>query len=337
MPGHGRVRAARPFVLLVAGHSTRMTRTTPLNGRRGGFRALLQDAAPNRPRPGVVMRTVNRIEHAEVMDDLVTTVRRFTRETPLGPVRDALHGRWLGHPVHPMSAQVPIGSWTSAALLDLLGGGQRAARTLVGVGLLSALPTALAGWVDWSELKKPQLRVGLVHASLNATAVVLYTGSFAARLRGRETPGRALGFAGLTAAAAGGALGAHLAYRQAAGVDHAEHVASRVGADWHPAGPVADLPVGRPVRRRLEDAGVDLVVVRDADGQVHALAGQCGHLGGPLAEGVLVDDCVICPWHGSTFRLTDGWNATGPATGPQPAFETRTENGVLQVRLRLLT
>ena len=307
---------------------------TQLTGHRGGLRALLQGAAPNRPRPGVVMRTVERIEHTEAVDDVVMSLRRLARATPLGPARDALHGRWLGHPLHPVSAQVPIGSWTSAAVLDLLGGQPRAARTLVGLGLLAAVPTALAGWVDWGELKKPQLRIGLVHASLNVTAVLLYGGSLAARLRGRENAGRFLGFAGLSAATAGGALGGHLSYRQTAGVNHAEHVESRVGTDWHTVGPVAGLPAGRPVRRRLEDADVDLVVVRDHDGQVHALAGQCSHLGGPLADGEVVDGCVVCPWHGSTFRLTDGWNATGPATGPQPAFETRTVDGVLEVRLR---
>ncbi|THA23819.1 Rieske (2Fe-2S) protein [Streptomyces sp. RKND-216] len=310
-----------------------MTRTTERNGHRG-VRALLEGAAPNRPRPGAVMRAVERLEHTEAYDDLVMSVRKVVRAVPSGPVRDVLHGRWLGHPVHPMSAQVPIGAWTSAAVLDVLGGGRRAARTLVGVGLLSAGPTALAGWADWAELKKPQLRVGLVHSVLNATAVALYTGSLAARLRGRESAGKALGFAGLTAVAAGGALGGHLAYRQGAGVNHADQVESRVGSDWHTVGRAAEIPVDEPVRCRLEDADTDVVVVRDADDRWYALAEQCCHLGGPLSEGDLVDGCVRCPWHGSTFRLTDGWNATGPATGTQPAFETRVESGLLEVRLR---
>ncbi|EST38139.1 hypothetical protein N566_09130 [Streptomycetaceae bacterium MP113-05] len=328
-----RAASAGLFPCTVAGHSGRMTETTDVHRRRG-VSAALRAAAPNRPGPGAVMRAVGRLEHTEAMDGLLAAVRNVVRAVPLGPLRDGLHGRWLGHPVHPMSAQVPIGAWTSAALLDLFGGQRRAARTLVGVGLLGAAPTALAGWVDWGELKKPQLRVGLVHSALNITAVGLYAGSFAARMRGRETAGRMLGFAGLASASAGGALGAHLAYRQGAGVNHAEEAESRVGTDWHPAGPVDGLPVGEPVRRRLEDADTDLIVVRDAEGQVHALAEKCCHLGGPLADGDLVDGCVVCPWHGSTFRLSDGWNATGPATGPQPAFETRSADGVLEVRLR---
>jgi nitrite reductase/ring-hydroxylating ferredoxin subunit/uncharacterized membrane protein len=294
-------------------------------------RDLLTAAAPNRPQPGRLMRAVDRLERAEVLDGVMMPVRKVMRSLPLGPVRDMLHGRWLGHPVHPMSAQVPIGAWTSAAMLDLLPGERRAARTLVGVGLLAAGPTALAGWVDWADLRKPQLRVGLVHSALNITGVGLYAGSLAARLKGRESVGKALGFAGLTAVTAGGALGAHLAYRQGAGMNHAESVEPSVGTDWHTLGPVADFPVGEPVRRRVQDT--DVLVYKSPDGEVNVLSERCNHLGGPLSEGEIVDGCVQCPWHGSTFRLTDGWNVHGPATGPQPAFETRTDGGTLEIRL----
>jgi nitrite reductase/ring-hydroxylating ferredoxin subunit len=71
---------------------------------------------------------------------------------------------------------------------------------------------------------------------------------------------------------------------------------------------------------------------------VHVLTDRCSHLAGPLHQGRIVTDdnadvCVICPWHGSTFRVADGSVVHGPATARQPSFESRvTEDGVLQVR-----
>lgn len=66
----------------------------------------------------------------------------------------------------------------------------------------------------------------------------------------------------------------------------------------------------------------------------HVLADRCSHASGPLSEGDVVDGCVTCPWHGSVFRLADGWNVGGQATAPQPCFVTRTDgDGNLQACL----
>jgi nitrite reductase/ring-hydroxylating ferredoxin subunit len=229
--------------------------------------------------------------------------------------------------------QVPVGSWLSAAVLDLYPGRSREAGVLVGVGLAAAAPAALTGWVDWADLHREQQRVGLVHALANSAAVGLYAASLTRRVRGRRAAGRAYGFLGLTAVAAGGLLGGHLAYRQASGANHAEEVPHVVTEGWHRVGPVADFPVGQPVRRSVNDLPV--LVVRESGGAVHALAERCSHLAGPLAEGTVSDGCVRCPWHGSVFRLSDGWNVRGPATAPQPAFDTRgTDDGQVEIRLR---
>ncbi|GAX57685.1 (2Fe-2S)-binding protein [Streptomyces olivochromogenes] len=77
-----------------------------------------------------------------------------------------------------------------------------------------------------------------------------------------------------------------------------------------------------------------VVAVRQPGDRVHALAEHCSHLAGPLSQGILEDGCLRCPWHGSTFRLTDGWNITGPATAPQPAFDTRITDGQVEAQLR---
>ncbi|MFI9341154.1 Rieske 2Fe-2S domain-containing protein [Streptomyces sp. NPDC052773] len=278
-----------------------------------------------------MLRLLDGLERQPRADAVIDAISRGVRALPLGGGRDVLHGRWLGHPVHPLLVQVPIGSWLSAAVLDLGPGRSREAGLLIGVGLAAAAPAALAGAVDWAELHRPQQRVGLVHALANTTAVGLYAASLACRVKGRAGAGRGLGFLGLTVAATGGVLGGHLAYRQASGANHAEEVPHVVSPGWHRIGAVAEFPAGQAVRRSVDD--VPVLVVRESGGAVHALAERCSHLAGPLSEGTVADGCVRCPWHGSVFRLSDGWNVRGPATSPQPAFETRIVDGHVEVRL----
>ncbi|MER7489173.1 Rieske (2Fe-2S) protein [Streptomyces sp. NPDC126497] len=279
-----------------------------------------------------VLRLLDALERDTRADAVIDALGRRVRALPLGRTRDALHGRWLGHPVHPLMVQVPIGTWMSAAVLDLRSGRSREAGLLVGVGLAAAGPAALAGVADWAELHRQQQRVGLVHAAANVTAVGLYGASLLLRLSGRAGAGRTCGFLGLTAVGLGGMLGGHLAYRQAAGANHAEEVPHVVGPGWHRIGAVEEFPVGRPVRRTVDD--VPVLVVRESDGAIHVLAERCSHLAGPLSEGTVADGCVRCPWHGSVFRLADGLNVRGPATAPQPAFDSRVVAGHVEVGLR---
>jgi nitrite reductase/ring-hydroxylating ferredoxin subunit len=220
--------------------------------------------------------------------------------------------------------------WSSAAVLDCLPHRRRASALLVTLGLAGAAPAALAGWVDWAELHQRQARTGVVHAAANSAAVGLYSLSLWKRLRGRPNAGRALAFAGLGAATLGGAIGGHLSYRQAAGVNHTEAVPYLLDSGWQRIGAAADFPAGE--LRRVPLGEVPLLVVRQQGGQLRVLADRCSHLSGPLSEGSLDRDCVRCPWHGSTFRLDDGSVATGPATAPQPVFEVREEDGDVLVR-----
>lgn len=281
-----------------------------------------------RPGSGLLMYPVSYLERAKGLDRLTGPVQRIVRLLPPGRVRDALHGVQLGHPLHPALVQVPAGTWLSASLLDMWPGNETASRRLVLAGLAASAPTALAGAADWSEQHEQQMRVGLVHAFANAVAVACYAVSAAFPARARR-----LRLAGLTAAAVGGFLGGHIAYRQSAGANQAEPVPHLVEPGWHdlvPAGDLAALPQCRPVKRMLGD--VPLVIISDGDG-THVLAGRCGHLSGPLSDGDYRDGCLTCPWHGSTFRVSDGTVAHGPATAPQPVFRTRIADGALQVCL----
>jgi nitrite reductase/ring-hydroxylating ferredoxin subunit len=90
------------------------------------------------------------------------------------------------------------------------------------------------------------------------------------------------------------------------------------------------------VRRQL--GYLSLLVYRQA-GEVSVLSDRCSHLGGPLHQGRVVAErgavCVTCPWHGSTFVISDGTVVHGPATARQPSFETRvTASGRVELRPR---
>jgi nitrite reductase/ring-hydroxylating ferredoxin subunit len=274
------------------------------------------------------MHLISYLERATGLDRLTGPGQRIARLLPPGRARDALYGVWLGHPLHPAVVQVPIGTWLSASFLDAWPGNEAASRRLVLAGLAASVPAMLAGSADWSEQHEQQMRVGAVHALANTAAVVLYAASAA-------IPARAKGLrlAGLTLAAAGGFLGGHLAFRQSAGTNQAEPVPHLIEPGWHdlmPSAELAGLPASQPARRMLGD--VPVVVIRDGQG-THVLAERCSHLSGPLSDGDCRDGRLTCPWHGSTFRVSDGTVTRGPATAPQPAFLTRVSDGMLQVCL----
>ena len=273
------------------------------------------------------MRLISRLEQESRLDAAVSAGQRVARLIRPGTVRDALHGVWLGHPVHPMLVQATTGAWLSASILDLTGADEKAARRLVAAGIGAAVPAALAGAADWSEQHEQQMRVGVIHAAGNITALGLYAASLAQR---GPRAARLLRLAGLAAVSASGLLGAHISFRLAGGANHAEQVPHLVEPGWQHLMPAADLPEGKPVRRLLGE--VPVVAVR-AGGALYVLADRCSHMSGPLSDGELADGCLTCPWHGSVFRIADGSVARGPATAPQPAFETREAGGAIQVCL----
>lgn len=274
------------------------------------------------------MRTISRLEDADQLDSTVAIGQRAARWIRPGKVRDALHGVWLGHPLHPMLVQLPVGMWLSASALDLLAPrSTTAARRLVAAGLAASVPAIAAGAVDWSEQHEQQMRVGVVHMLANSLAVGLYGASLIAR-----TPraGRRLRLAGLAAVSLGGVLGGHISFRLAGGANHAEPIPHLLQPGWHHLATCDELPDRKPVRKMVGE--IPVVAVRTGD-RVQVLADRCSHMSGSLSDGQLADGCLTCPWHGSIFRLADGSVARGPATAPQPAFQSRVVAGAVQVCL----
>jgi uncharacterized membrane protein len=158
---------------------------------------------------------VGRIEDDQRLDAAIDAAAGPVRALAESPAGGSLRGEWLGHPLHPMLTDIPIGCWTSAMILDLVGGAKSrfGAQRLIGLGLVSMVPTAMAGAVDWASIdEQKSRRVGFVHAASNSVAGVLYLLSWNARRRGRHSQGVALGMAGGAVATIGGFLGGHLAF-----------------------------------------------------------------------------------------------------------------------------
>jgi len=259
----------------------------------------------------------------------------FAAAGPAGQTaKNALHGVWLGHPLHPAITDVPVGSWTVAAALDLfeIRGDpqyQPGADFAVLLGLLASVPAALSGITDWSDTHGKPQRVGAVHGMLNIGAAALYAGSYAARKSDNRGMGRVLGFLGYGLVLASAYLGGELSYSQKIGVNHAPDPEGELPKDFTPAIAVAELIEGKPKKVTIE--GTDFLILKTTTG-IYAMAEECSHLGGPLSEGKVEGDSIVCPWHGSRFCLKDGHVEDGPATNNQPVLEVKIQDGKVLVR-----
>src|SRR4051794_5786136 len=228
---------------------------------------------------------VERIGAVAALDGPAEAVAKWARGAiPKGPVKDTLAGVPLGHAGHPLMTDLPIGTWTSATLLDLLGGeeSRTASRRLIAAGILSSLPAAATGLNDWADTTPADdrvRRVGAVHALANVAALGLFTASLAARRAERHGRGVALGLAGMGALSIGGQLGGHLSLAQAVGVDQTAFEAGP--EEWTDVLDDAALPEGG--LRGAEVAGRAIVLAR-RNGTVYALADRCAHRGGSLAD-----------------------------------------------------
>jgi nitrite reductase (NADH) small subunit len=67
---------------------------------------------------------------------------------------------------------------------------------------------------------------------------------------------------------------------------------------------VSDIPVGQG--SLVEASGLSLAVFNLGEGRFHAMSPVCPHEDGPLAEGWIEGDAVVCPWHGFDFELGSG-------------------------------
>lgn len=284
-----------------------------------------------------LMGILDRVADVATFDKAMEPARRAVLAAP-SAVKDLLHGTWLGHPVHPVLVQVPVGAWVSAGLLDALPRMRPAATTLIGLGVAAAVPAAASGAADWSEQGTGVRRLGALHAVANTVALGLYVGSLAARRKDRGVLGRVLSYSGLAVAGGSAAIGGHMSYAQSSGASHAATAIRALSTDWLDLGPLDDFPEGRPTLRTGSggSADVPLAAVRRGT-RVDVFVGACSHLSGPLQEGTVEEvrgsQCLVCPWHGSAFDLDNGEPRRGPAANPQEKLEVRMEAGRVMARV----
>lgn len=274
---------------------------------------------------GFLDRTTNWLERSDWMDRPSDALQKVTSLLRPGIVKDLLSGTPIGHPAHPMLVLLPIGSAVSTVVVDLFGNSPQTSRRLLGIGLLSAVPAAAAGLSDWDATLGGERRVGLAHAACSAAGISLLGWSWITRGRGRS--GMLSAALGTSLLGGSGWLGGHLAYALGVGVDATAFQHSTT--EWTDACAESELDDHGPHVVNVDDRSV-LLVRRGA--KVSAFANRCTHRGGPLAEGKVTDELVECPWHQSRFRLSDGTVECGPATRPQPLFQTRVVDGRVQLR-----
>jgi nitrite reductase/ring-hydroxylating ferredoxin subunit/uncharacterized membrane protein len=278
----------------------------------------------------------NAIAAPEWIDDVSDPLQKTIHEVLPRELKNLLHGVWLGHPLHPVLTDIPVGAWTCALALDALEGmgGRKelgaGADALVGIGILGALGAAVTGAADWSDTEHRGKKIGLVHGLLNVAATALYTSSyFMRKKKSTRQSGIAMSMLGFAVANASAYLGGHLVFGEQIGVDHTATADSTKPEEFTRVAAASDLVEGKPVRVLAD--GVAICLIRRGN-DIHAITDTCSHLGGPLSEGKLEGDVIQCPWHGSRFNITDGQVVDGPATFPTRTFEVRVAGNDVQVR-----
>jgi nitrite reductase/ring-hydroxylating ferredoxin subunit/uncharacterized membrane protein len=247
---------------------------------------------------------------------------------------DVLHGKQVGHPLHPILTDITIGSWVLGTLFDLISlvtlsrSTRKAANRLITLGTITAIPTALAGIADYSTVKQKAAGHGALHGIVNSVAFVFYFRSVQARFSNHPIRAFVYSLVGLGFAGAAAWLGGDLVYRHQMGVNHAD---DEPLDDWTPALPNDELAQGE--RKRVEVENQPVLFYRHEDDNIYAIGAVCSHLGGPLEEGEIVDEyCIQCPWHQSVFDMRDGHVVHGPATFEEPYYETRIQDGQIEIR-----
>ena len=260
--------------------------------------------------------------------------RGFASAGPSGQkIKNFLNGTWLGEPLHVILTDVPIGAWTTALVFDALelvtsrDGFATAADTSVAIGIVGALGSAVTGVTDWHEADAPARRLGMIHGILNLSGTALFAASLISRRRKSRNVGRILGALGYGVIAFAAHLGGKMVYDYRVGVDRT--AGQTFPVDFVPVLAESELKESQP--KRAEHDGVPFLLVRRGT-RIFALAETCSHFSGPLSEGKLVGDSIVCPWHASRFALEDGRVLDGPAVHPQPCLETRVRNGQIEVR-----
>ena len=267
---------------------------------------------------------------------------RWTRSSGAlgGPGRllqDLLNGSWLGHSLHALLVDVVIGGATVVVLLDVLrfvfgvDGLETAATWALGLSSLAAVGAILSGLTDFKDTppNNAERDVAVFHGLLNILATVLMAISLLLRTGGGHDAGFWLLLVAYLVLSAGSYIGGHLVFKYGYMVNFNAFSKGKRAKEFTAVAPVADVPEGVPTKVMFGPTAVMLVRRGDL---VHALKDSCSHAGGPLSEGELKGDTIICPWHSSTFRLADGSVVHGPAGTRQVSYAARVNGDQVELQ-----
>ncbi|HZS78366.1 MAG TPA: Rieske 2Fe-2S domain-containing protein [Ktedonobacteraceae bacterium] len=252
---------------------------------------------------------------------------------PNRKVKDMLNGTWLGHALHPVLTDIPIGAWTTTMVLDLAWLGTEDEGVAKGsdismiLGIAGATGAAVTGLADWSDQIDTDRRVGAMHGLLNTGILLSNIASLVLRLTGRRRAGIVTSAAGYAVTLLSAYLGGELSFAKGIGVNH---VAFEGGSDdYVPVMRLEELVDGKLTR--VEASGIPAVLLKQGT-TIYAIGATCPHMGGPLDEGTYENGVVTCPWHGSCFRMSDGSIVNGPTAYAAPTFAVRVRDGQIELR-----
>jgi len=251
-------------------------------------------------------------------------------------IKDLLHGtKLLRHPLHPALTDLPFGVWFVGAVLDYVSYFNNSVSTKAGdiclaVGIIVALPAIASGLTDYHETYGHEQRTAAAHGFLMILVTLLMCVSLGFRWFGSpilHAPAVGLTTLGIGLAGLGMYVGGHLTFAMGTMVNH--NAFSYPIEEFVVAGRSDDFPEGKMVR--ITVAGNPVLMVR-LNGRIRAIGAVCSHAGGPLDEGTLEGQNIVCPWHGSRFSLIDGTVKAGPANFAQPVYEVIEQDGNVTLR-----
>jgi nitrite reductase/ring-hydroxylating ferredoxin subunit/uncharacterized membrane protein len=295
------------------------------------------ETPPNNPPLRFAIASI--VENQTWLDSLATPLQNWLLKLfgqpgdPNRVMKNILNGTWLGHALHPVLTDIPIGAWSCTMVLDLVSSNAESDGIALGaditmaLGIMGATGAAITGVTDWSDLDGTDRRVGLMHGLLNSGILVTNIGSLALRLTGKRRAGVALSTIGYLASLFSAYLGGELSFAKGVGVNHDAWEGG--SDDFVAVMNMEDLDEGKLTR--VDVAGIPAVLFKQG-GTIYAIGAVCTHLGGPLDEGTCENGEVTCPWHGSRFRMNDGGVVNGPAVYAQPTFAVRVRQGKIELR-----
>lgn len=279
------------------------------------------------------------VENQTWLDKLAAPIQNWLLQffgqpgQPNRKLKDLLNGTWLGHALHPVFTDIPVGAWSSTTLLDLAwlnnedDGIARGADLTLLLGLAGATGAIVTGVTDWSDLVGTDRRVGLMHGLLNGGITLLYLTSLLLRLTGQRRTAITLSTTGYLTTLFSAYLGGELSLAKGVGVNH---VAWEGGSDDFVA-VIDEKQLVEGKLTRVDASGIPAVLLKQGR-TIYAIGATCSHQGGPLDEGSVKDSVVTCPWHGSSFCMADGSVVNGPAVYAEPTFAVRVRNGNVELR-----